>query len=222
VGDAVKYRTVFDIIGPIMIGPSSSHTAGAARIGRAARKIFGRKPQKVIITLYGSFAKTYRGHGTDIALAGGLLDFDTFDPRMVDALEIAKQEGIDITFVESDELTAHPNTTRLLLADEKGSMEVVGISIGGGKMEIVELNGFELKLSGNDPALLVLHQDQYGAVARVATVLADHRINIGFMQVSRKEKGSQALMSIETDQPVEPAVQEQIRNLPGIHAVTVL
>jgi L-serine dehydratase len=89
-------------------------------------------------------------------------------------------------------------------------------------MEIVELNGFELKLSGNDPALLVLHQDQYGAVARVATVLADHRINIGFMQVSRKEKGSQALMSIETDQPVEPAVQEQIRNLPGIHAVTVL
>jgi L-serine dehydratase len=218
----MKYRTVFDIIGPVMIGPSSSHTAGAARIGRAARKIFGRKPKRVLITLYGSFAKTYRGHGTDIALAGGLLDFDTFDKRIVNALEIAKEEGIDITFIESDELTDHPNTARLRLEDEQGSVEVVGISIGGGKMEIVELNGFELKLSGNDPVLLVLHHDQYGAVARVATVLAKHQINIAFMQVSRKEKGAQALMSIETDQPVEPEVQEEIRKLPGIHAVTVL
>jgi L-serine dehydratase len=218
----MKYRTVFDIIGPIMIGPSSSHTAGAARIGRAARTIFGRKPKRAVITLYGSFAKTYRGHGTDIALAGGLLDFDTFDKRMVHALEIAKEEGIDITFVESDELTDHPNTARIRLEDEQGSIEVVGVSIGGGKMEIVELNGFDLRLSGNDPVLLVLHQDQYGAVARVASVLAHHKINIAFMQVSRKEKGSQALMSIETDQPVESSVQEEIANLPGIHAVTIL
>ncbi|MGA9174349.1 MAG: L-serine ammonia-lyase, iron-sulfur-dependent subunit beta [Thermoactinomyces sp.] len=218
----MKYRTVFDIIGPVMIGPSSSHTAGAARIGRAARTIFGRKPKRAMITLYGSFAKTYRGHGTDVAIAGGLLDFDTFDKRMVNALEIAKEEGIEITFVESDELTDHPNTARIYLEDEQGSVEVVGISIGGGKMEIVELNGFKLSLSGNDPVLLVLHQDQYGAVAKVASVLAEHEINIGFMQVSRKEKGSQALMSIETDQPVEVAVQQKIGNLPGIHAVTIL
>jgi L-serine dehydratase len=175
-----------------------------------------------VITLYGSFAKTYRGHGTDVAIAGGLLDFDTFDKRMVNALEIAKEEGIEITFVESDELTDHPNTARIYLEDEQGSVEVVGISIGGGKMEIVELNGFKLSLSGNDPVLLVLHQDQYGAVAKVASVLAEHEINIGFMQVSRKEKGSQALMSIETDQPVEVAVQQKIGNLPGIHAVTIL
>jgi L-serine dehydratase len=119
-------------------------------------------------------------------------------------------------------LTDHPNTARIRLEDEQGSIEVVGVSIGGGKMEIVELNGFDLRLSGNDPVLLVLHQDQYGAVARVASVLAHHKINIAFMQVSRKEKGSQALMSIETDQPVESSVQEEIANLPGIHAVTIL
>lgn len=218
----MKYRTVFDIIGPVMIGPSSSHTAGAARIGRAARTIFGRKPQRAIITLYGSFAKTYRGHGTDIALAGGLLNFDTFDKRMVRSLEIAKEEGIDIQFRVSDDLTDHPNTARIYLEDEQGNIEVVGISIGGGKMEIIELNGFQLKLTGNHPVLLVLHQDQYGAVAKVATVLAEHKINIGFMQVSRKEKGSQALMSIETDQPVDPSVRDQIKNLPGIHSVTIL
>ncbi|WP_044642561.1 L-serine ammonia-lyase, iron-sulfur-dependent subunit beta [Risungbinella massiliensis] len=218
----MKYRTVFDIIGPVMIGPSSSHTAGAARIGRAARTIFGREPQKVTITLYGSFAKTYRGHGTDIALAGGLMDFDTFDQRIPQALEIAEEKGIEIQFVESDEEADHPNTARLRLEDEKGSVEVVGISIGGGKMEIVELNQFELKLSGNDPALLVLHEDRFGAIAQVATILAHHEINIGFMQVSRKEKGSTALMSIETDQQVGTKIQEEIRKLSGMLAVTVL
>lgn len=218
----MKYRSVFDIIGPVMIGPSSSHTAGAARIGRAARAIFGRKPKKVTITLYGSFAKTYRGHGTDIALVGGILDFDTFDQRMPDSLEIAKKEGIEVTFIESDEIPVHPNTARLHLEDEQGSVEVVGISIGGGKMEIVEINGFELKLTGNAPVLLVLHQDRYGAIATVAGILARHEINIGYMQVSRKEKGSIALMSIETDQPVTEEIQEEIRSQSGIYAVTVL
>lgn len=218
----MKFRTVFDIIGPVMIGPSSSHTAGAARIGRAARTIFGRKPTRVLITLYGSFAKTYRGHGTDVALVGGLLDFHTFDNRMVQSLELARKEGIEILFQESEELTEHPNTARLRLEDQAGSVEVVGVSIGGGKMEIVELNGFSLKLSDNAPVLLILHQDQYGAVAKVAAVLAKHKINIAFMQVSRKEKGSEALMSIETDQKVESAVQAEIRQLPGIHAVTIL
>lgn len=218
----MKYRTVFDIIGPVMIGPSSSHTAGAARIGRAARTIFGREPKKVKITLYGSFAKTYQGHGTDIALAGGLMNFDTFDQRMPQALEIAKERGIEIQFIESDDIPEHPNTARLYLEDDNGAMEVVGISIGGGKMEIVEMNGFELKLSGNDPTLLVLHEDRYGAIAQVATILARHQINIGYMQVSRKEKGSTALMCIETDQEVTTKVQEEIRRQSGMLAVTVL
>ncbi|MDR6227251.1 L-serine ammonia-lyase, iron-sulfur-dependent subunit beta [Desmospora profundinema] len=218
----MKYRSVFDIIGPVMIGPSSSHTAGAARIGRAARSLFGREPKRVRIILYGSFAKTYRGHGTDIALVGGLLDFDTHDERMVHSLELAEKKGVEVVFIESEERTEHPNTARLFLEDDQGSLEVTGVSIGGGKMEIVELNGFELKLSGNAPALLVTHHDRYGAIAKVATVLADHRINVGYMQVSRKEKGSEALMIIETDQAVEENVQEAIEQLPDITGVTVM
>jgi L-serine dehydratase len=218
----MKYRTVFDIIGPIMIGPSSSHTAGAARIGRAARALFGRKPKKVTITFYGSFAKTYRGHGTDIAIVGGVLDFDTFDKRIVDSLKIARDQGIEVIFRESEEVPDHPNTARILLEDEKGSTEVVGISIGGGKMEIIELNGFSLNLSGNAPTLLVLHHDRYGAIATVAGILARHQINIGYMQVSRKEKGSLALMTIETDQPVGEKVKAEIEAQEGITGVTVL
>ncbi|MBO2532309.1 L-serine dehydratase [Planifilum fulgidum] len=217
----MKYRSVFDIIGPVMIGPSSSHTAGAARIGRAARRLFGRKPDRVLVTLYGSFAKTYRGHGTDIALIGGVLDFDTFDKRIVKSLEIAREQGIRVEFRESEEVPEHPNTVRLRLEDGRGAMEVVGVSIGGGKMEIVELNGFELKMTGNSPTLLVPHQDRYGAIAAVAGVLARHRINIGYMQVSRKEKGSEALMIIETDQPVEQEVLDEIAAQPGIEGATL-
>jgi L-serine dehydratase len=218
----MKYRTVFDIIGPIMIGPSSSHTAGAARIGRAARALFGRKPKKVTITFYGSFAKTYRGHGTDIAIVGGVLDFDTFDKRIVDSLKIARDQGIEVVFRESEEVPDHPNTARILLEDGNGSTEVVGISIGGGKMEITELNGFSLNLSGNAPTLLVLHHDRYGAIATVAGILARHQINIGYMQVSRKEKGSLALMTIETDQSVSEEVKAEIEAQEGITGVTVL
>ncbi|MXQ53261.1 L-serine ammonia-lyase, iron-sulfur-dependent subunit beta [Shimazuella alba] len=218
----MKYRTVFDIIGPVMIGPSSSHTAGAARIGRTARSLFGRIPKEITITLYGSFAKTYRGHGTDIALVGGLLDFDTFDQRIPSSLQMAKEAGINVRFVESEEIPDHPNTARILISDESGKLEIVGISIGGGKTEIIELNGFELKLSGNSPTLLVLHKDQFGAVADVATILAKHEINIGYMQVARKEKGLEALMSIETDQPVSDELLQEIRLKSGMYSVTVL
>lgn len=218
----MKYRTVFDIIGPVMIGPSSSHTAGAARIGRTARTIFGRAPKDITITLYGSFAKTYRGHGTDIALVGGLLDFDTYDERMPLSLKMAEKAGINVRFVESEEIVDHPNTARIHLSDDEGKLEVVGISIGGGKIEIIELNGFELKLSGNSPTLLVLHKDQFGAVADVATILAKHEINIGYMQVARKDKGLEALMSIETDQAVTPKLLEEIRQKSGMYSVTVL
>ncbi|MCQ6265754.1 L-serine ammonia-lyase, iron-sulfur-dependent subunit beta [Fictibacillus sp. WQ 8-8] len=215
----MKYKSVFDIIGPVMIGPSSSHTAGAARIGRVARHLFGRKPEYAHISFYGSFAKTYRGHGTDVAIVGGILDFDTFDTRIVDALSLAEEQGIDIKMTEEDALTDHPNTAKIILGDQNGKIEMVGISIGGGKIEIVELNGFELKLSGNHPAMLIVHNDRYGAIAGVANILAKHQINIGHMRVSRKEKGQEALMIIEVDQNIDPVLIEEIESLPIVQQV---
>ncbi|CAG9607452.1 L-serine ammonia-lyase, iron-sulfur-dependent subunit beta [Pseudoneobacillus rhizosphaerae] len=216
----MKYKSVFDIIGPIMIGPSSSHTAGAARIGRVARSIFGREPKWASISLYGSFAQTYKGHGTDVALIGGILDFDTDDERIIKAIDIATEKGMKISFVEEDAITDHPNTARVFIGDDQGELELVGISIGGGKIEIIELNGFELKLSGHHPAILVVHNDRFGAIANVASVLAKHEINIGHMEVSRKEVGKLALMTIEVDHNIEDFVLSEIEQLPNILRVT--
>jgi L-serine dehydratase len=216
----VKYRSVFDIIGPVMIGPSSSHTAGAARIGRVARSLFGREPKWANISLYGSFAETYKGHGTDVAIVGGLLDFDTDDPRIIDAIKIAEKRGIKLRFIEEDAVTDHPNTARVIIGDHNGELELVGISIGGGKIEITELNGFELKLSGNHPAILVVHNDRFGAIASVANTLAKYEINIGHMEVARKEKGKMALMTIEVDQNIDDQLIDELEQLPNILKVT--
>ncbi|WP_077622058.1 L-serine ammonia-lyase, iron-sulfur-dependent subunit beta [Sediminibacillus massiliensis] len=208
----MKYKSVFDIIGPVMIGPSSSHTAGAARIGRAARTLFGKEPVWAEIHLYGSFAKTYRGHGTDVAIVGGLLDFDTDDKRIGKSLEIAKEKGMQIRFHEDEAATEHPNTARIRIGDGKEEQELVGISIGGGKAEITELNGFELRLSGNHPAVLVMHNDRFGAIASVTQILAKYEINIGRMEVSRKDIGKEALMVIEVDQNVDDHILKELED----------
>ena len=215
----MKYKSVFDIIGPVMIGPSSSHTAGAARIGRVARNLFGRQPEWARIYFYGSFAKTYKGHGTDVAIVGGLLDFDTDDERIKSSLALAKETGIRISFHVEDAVTDHPNTAKIILGDKDGEMDLVGISIGGGKIEIIELNGFVLRLSGHHPAILVVHDDRFGAIASVSNILAKHEINIGQMDVSRKEKGKMALMTIEVDQNIGPHVLAEIEALPNITKV---
>lgn len=216
----MKFKSVFDIIGPIMIGPSSSHTAGAARIGRVARSLFGREPKWANISFYGSFAKTYKGHGTDVAIIGGILDFDTHDERIIEAITIAEEHGIKLRFIEEEAVPEHPNTARVMIGDERGELELVGISIGGGKIEITELNGFELKLSGNHPAILVVHNDRFGAIAAVSNVLTKYEINIGHMEVSRKEKGKLALMTIEVDQNIDEQILRDIEQLPHILKVT--
>lgn len=216
----MKFKSVFDIIGPVMIGPSSSHTAGAARIGRVARDLFGKQPTWAKIHLYGSFAETYKGHGTDVAIIGGLLDYDTFDERIKTAFEDAKKAGLTFEFIPETAHTEHPNTARIVIGDGVQEMSMVGISIGGGKTEITELNGFPLRLSGNLAAILVVHEDRSGCIANVANCLAKYDINIGHMEVSRKEKGNMALMIIEVDQNVETNILEEIADLPNITQVT--
>ena len=216
----MKFKSVFDIIGPVMIGPSSSHTAGAARIGLVTRELFGRQPKWAKIYLYGSFAETYKGHGTDIAIIGGLLGFDTFDERIKTSFALAEKAGLRYEFLPENGHTEHPNTARLVVGDNEGEMELIGISIGGGKIEISELNGFPLRLSGNHSAILVVHDDMPGSIAKVASCLAEQNINIGHMEVSRKEQGQMALMVIEVDQPIEEHVMNEIAMLPHITKVT--
>ncbi|MBY7143673.1 L-serine ammonia-lyase, iron-sulfur-dependent subunit beta [Virgibacillus sp. NKC19-3] len=208
----MKFNSVFDIIGPVMIGPSSSHTAGAARIGKAARNLFGEEPKWAKIHLYESFAKTYKGHGTDFALVGGLLGLETDDPRMSQAVDIAKSRNIKIEFIEDSAKANHPNTARIIIGNDTKEMELMGISIGGGKVEITELNGFELRLSGNHPAILIMHNDRFGAIASVTKILAKYEINIGHMEVNRKDVGKEALMVIEVDQNVEDHILQELEN----------
>lgn len=154
----MKYRSVFDIIGPVMVGPSSSHTAGAVRIGLFTRYIFGMQPEDVKITLYGSFKETYKGHGTDIALIGGLLGYNTSDKRIRTSMEDAKAAGMEFEFIESGIEHIHPNTAKMEVQAGRHSLDLIGKSIGGGKMVIFELLGFDVNLSGDFPTYFIFYK----------------------------------------------------------------
>ena len=154
----MKYRSVFDIIGPVMVGPSSSHTAGAVRIGLFTRYIFGRQPEDVKITLYGSFKETYKGHGTDIALIGGLLGYNTSDKRIRTSMDDAKLAGMEFEFIESEIEHIHPNTAKIEVQADRYSLDLIGKSIGGGKMVIFELLGFDVNLSGDFPTYFIFYK----------------------------------------------------------------
>ena len=154
----MKYRSVFDIIGPVMVGPSSSHTAGAVRIGLFTRYIFGRQPEDVKITLYGSFKETYKGHGTDIALIGGLLGYNTSDKRIRTSMDDAKLAGMEFEFIESEIEHIHPNTAKIEVQAGRYSLDLIGKSIGGGKMVIFELLGFDINLSGDFPTYFIFYK----------------------------------------------------------------
>lgn len=218
----MKFRSVFDVIGPVMIGPSSSHTAGAARIGRVARTLFGRQPEWARVHLYGSFAETYKGHSSDVAIIGGLLDYDTFDERIKTSFSEAEKVGMTFEFIPEEEEMDHPNTAKIVIGDSESVMELTGISIGGGKMEVVELNGFPLRLSGNYPALLVVHEDRTGLIASVSNALAKQDVNIAHMEVGRKEKGKMALMVIEVDQLIDQSIIDELKVLPHIIQIATI
>lgn len=214
---------IFDIVGPVMIGPSSSHTAGAARLGRMARLILGEQPVEAQIQLHGSFAQTYRGHGTDKALAAGLLGYREDDVRLKDSLDIAGRGNLAITFATLELRGAHPNTVVFRLIGVSGKKaKIVGASVGGGNIIITEINGFPVELSGEYYTLISIHQDKPGVVAMITSILARHDVNIAFMRVSRREKGSQALAIIEVDQPIPEECLDAVRITPAVDTALLI
>ena len=213
-------NSIFDIIGPVMIGPSSSHTAGAARLGKMARCIFGNTPKKIEMTLYGSFAKTYKGHGTDRALLGGLLGFKEDDKRIRNAKELADEASLDYTFIESPLDIGHPNVVKFDLYGEKERhMSVVGRSIGGGQIMITEVDGNDMSITGDEFTLVVFHEDKPGAISLISQALSESDINIASMRVFRKGKYKDAVMVITTDSVVNPITVQFMRECPGIQDV---
>ena len=210
-------RGVFDIIGPVMIGPSSSHTAGAARLGLMAGKILGEKPVKAEILLHGSFAQTYRGHGTDKALIGGIMGFNPEDMRLREALTLAQEAGLVYSFDPVDIPEAHPNTAVIKLTGEKGRViRIEGASVGGGNIRITKIGDFDVDLTGQYPALIIVHKDRPGVVNGVTSILARYKINIAYMRVSRKMRGQEALMIVETDDELSTEVVEDCCEIPRL------
>ena len=212
--------SVFDMIGPIMIGPSSSHTAGVVRIGRAARKVLGAKPDKAEITFYNSFARTYEGHGSDRAIIAGLLDFNTDDVRIKTALDLAESEGLTYKFKSvGNASTLHPNTVKVVMTKGDREIEVVGESKGGGLINISEVNGFKADFSAALHTLIIFAADMKGSVAFIANVLAHDDCNIATMSVSRKGRNDVACLVIEMDSGLKAATLTYLQSLKWVNEV---
>jgi len=215
--------SILDIIGPIMVGPSSSHTAGACRIGLLTRMMVGGTPERARIELHGSFARTGEGHGTDKAIAGGLLGMRPDDERLRDALDIMEREGLDYTFEKTSlDDDAHPNTTRITALHGGFEAIVVGSSLGAGRIRLTEVDGFPVDISGSLPTLVLVAEDRPGSVARIAGVLADERINLATMRVTRKERGGDAFMVIELDDAPSAEATSRIGALDWVRWVRAL
>lgn len=214
---------VFDIVGPVMVGPSSSHTAGAARIGLVARALLGGEPVKADILLHGSFAKTWRGHGTDKALVAGILGLAPQDERLRESLTLAEAAGLAVTLREGELENAHPNTARITLTDADGrTVSVQGASVGGGNILITKVNGMEVAVTGQYTALIVLHRDAPGTIAAVTEELGAHGVNICNFRLSRSEKGGAAVMTIEMDGSPEASLNDRVAGLPNVVSSTML
>ncbi|MEG0580362.1 MAG: L-serine ammonia-lyase, iron-sulfur-dependent subunit beta, partial [Niameybacter sp.] len=205
--------------GPIMIGPSSSHTAGAVRVGLVANQLVGdiSRVSSVDCYFHGSFATTYKGHRTDIAIIAGILGFMADDTRIPDALDIAKRQGICTNFIPCDLGNYHENTAKVVVTlKDKSTVTVVGSSIGGGNIKIVEIDGFSCNFAANTNSLIIRHNDERGVIAHVSTVLAQSDVNIATMTVLRTKKGDDASMVIECDSPITDDIIEQIKRIKSI------
>ena len=213
---------LFDILGPVMVGPSSSHTAGAVRIGLAARKLLGEEPAHADISLHGSFALTGHGHGTDCALVAGLLGMQPDDLRIPDSFKEAEKRGLTVKLSAVQLRNVHPNTARLQLTGVNGrTLDVVAESICGGRIRIVSIDGIDANFSGEHNTLIVHNQDVPGHVAAVTTALMQRHVNIASMQLYRSEQGGYAVMILECDQPIPTDIEEWLSHIDGIMKITI-
>lgn len=212
---------LFDIIGPVMVGPSSSHTAGAVRLGNIARRICAGPCQRVDFYLHGSFAQTYKGHGTDKALLGGVMGMSTSDERIKDALRIAEQSGLEYAFHAADLGSCHPNTVKIVMqtVPDGAPCTIIGASTGGGKVLVTAINNLSVEFTGQYPTIISQHHDEPGIVAHVSSILAEHGINIAFLKVFRQVRAGEASMVIETDQQVGQEIINQLEGLAGIERI---
>ena len=214
---------IFDVLGPIMIGPSSSHTAGAARLGKIARTIVNKPIKDVTFLLHGSFKETYKGHGTNRALVAGILGMMPDDERLRDALLIAEKEGLEVHFLPADLGQVHPNTVKILMTDcDDINWEVLGSSIGGGLVEIYEINGNKVKITGEYPTIITCHDDIPGTVSKVSTLFYDNDINIAHMTLVRSQKGKDARMTFEVDNNVSEELIAAIKAVEGVNRVILI
>ena len=220
----MAFISLFEVIGPNMVGPSSSHTAGAVSMALLARKLFPAEIKKVEFTLYGSFAKTYRGHGTDRALLGGIMGFETDDLRIRDSLSIAKERNLDYHFsIGQDTGEEHPNTADIDMTGVNGErLFVRGVSIGGGKVKIVRLNQIDVDFTGEYSTLIISQTDRPGVVAHITKVLSEREVNVAFMRLFREEKGAKAFTVVESDERIPDEVVEQIRENPLVSDVMLV
>jgi len=211
--------SLLDSIGPVMVGPSSSHTAGACRLGLLARCLVGGTPERARIELHGSFARTGEGHGTDKAIVGGLMGFRPDDERIREALGIAEREGLDYRFEKTtlgEESEVHPNTVRVTVERGDRTSVMVGSSLGAGRVLVTEIDGFPVEVTGNYHTIVLVAEDVPGSVARIATILADDGINIATLRLTRKQRGGDAFMVIEVDEQPDEKVRADIRTLPWV------
>lgn len=203
-------------MGPVMVGPSSSHTAGTARLGRVGREILDDDPVRVRFILHPPLAATYRGHGSDFALVGGAIGLNVDDPRIPEAIRIAEQMGVDITFTEEDLGEVHPNTVRIEIESANRQVEIVGSSTGGGVIEVFRIDGFQTRFKGDSPTLLLFYRDRPGMIAEVAKIIAEEGINIASLYCSRKQRGKDAFMQVDVDSPLSQHALRRICSLTDV------
>ncbi len=212
---------IFDIVGPVMVGPSSSHTAGAVKIGYVARKLMGEDIAEAEILLYGSFLATGNGHGTKYALVAGLLGMKPDDENIPRSFEIASEKGMKLSFGVAKLKEAHPNSVLMNLVGKSGKkLEIVGESLGGSLINIAKVDGLSANFSGEHPTLIVHNQDQPGHVAEVTSMLAHKSVNVATLQLYRESRGGHAVMVLECDQEIPRESLTWLEHLEGIEKVT--